>query len=275
MADGATNLKLRAAGTAPLLKWPGGKRKLLPHILDVVPDEFGTYYEPFVGGAAVFFALRPKKARLSDQNEDLINCYRQVRDNVDLVISALRNFKNSAKEYYLVRDSKPTDAIERAARLVYLMRLSFNGIYRVNNEGDFNVPYGYNKGFHTVDVEATRAASVALQGIDLTSADFEDAVADAKAGDLVYFDPPYTVAHGRNGFIKYNQKIFKWEDQVRLAKLANALAEKGCHVVVSNAAHAAITELYLSFDQQKVHRASTIAASGEHRRIIEESVFWR
>src|SRR5579862_6699126 len=124
-----------------LLKWPGGKRAMLKHIFPFVPSTFNRYYEPFVGGGALFFALRPMQAMLADNNAELINCYKQVRDCPDAVIAQLSKLKNSKEDYYAIRESTPTDNTDRAARFIYLMTLSFNGIHRVNLQGNFNVPY--------------------------------------------------------------------------------------------------------------------------------------
>lgn len=259
----------------PLVKWPGGKRKLVRSILPLLPAHFGRYYEPFLGGGALFFALQPGLASLSDNNADLICAYTQVRDSAQKVIERLTVLHNSGAAYYRVRSAVPKSDTERAARLIYLSTLSFNGIHRVNLKGEFNVPYGHKKHLPTCDPENLRAASTALQNATIKCQDFELAIASARTGDLVYLDPPYTVAHGSNGFLKYNAKIFSWQDQERLAKSAAALVEKGCSVVVSNADHPSITDLYRGFHVERVERPSVIAAASEFRRRITECVFYR
>lgn len=259
---------------APLLKWPGGKRALLKNILSLVPSSFGIYYEPFAGGAALFFALRPTSAILGDSNKELVNCYKQVRDNPDRLIARLQRMKNSEQDYYGVRASRPRRDVGRAARLIYLTTLSFNGIHRTNLRGEFNVPYGYKLHLRPCDPSKVLSASVALSQVELRCEDFETAVDDARKDDLVYLDPPYTVAHGNNGFLKYNDKIFSWDDQVRLSELARNLVKRGCFVIVSNAHHPSILSLYKSFELRKVKRPSVIAASGEFRRIITECIFY-
>ncbi len=235
------------SASAPLIKWPGGKRALLSQITPMLPNSFDTYYEPFFGGGAVFFALAPEKAVISDANEELVNAYIQVRDNPDVLIKELKSLPNTEDAYYRVRASAPKSSMKRAARLLYLTRLSFNGIHRVNLAGQFNVPYG--KKVHLTSVEPDRllAISELLQGVDIRSGDFEAITNAASANDLVYFDPPYTVAHAHNGFVKYNERIFSWSDQQRLAKHARLLAARGCRVVVSNADHPSIHELYDGF----------------------------
>jgi DNA adenine methylase len=258
---------------APLLKWPGGKRNLLKHILPLLPVTFNRYYEPFAGGAALFFALQPKIAVLSDNNPDLINCYIQVRDRPDEVIARLKKLKNTEQDYYKIRGKVPTDEVARAARFIYLLSLSFNGIHRSNLKGEFNVPYGYNADSQFCDTVKILAASAALSSAELKCEDFESSVASAENGDVVYLDPPYTVAHGKNGFIKYNAKIFSWDDQIRLANLARNLIKRGCKVIISNAHHSSILNIYKDFKLELIRRTSTIAASGEFRRQIEECLF--
>ena len=228
----------------PLIKWPGGKRTLAGVILQFVPDVFGTYYEPFLGGGAVYFALLPTRAVLSDANVELINAYLQVRDNAEELAQVLRSFKNSESDYYAVRAMSPRTPVRKAARMLYLTRLAFNGIHRVNLRGEFNVPYGYKTHLSTIDEELLFGASAALRSADFMSGDFEHTTRNAGKGDIVYFDPPYTVAHGNNGFVKYNERIFAWHDQQRLADHARALAKLGCRVIISNANHDSIHQLY-------------------------------
>jgi len=263
----------RDRGCAPLVKWPGGKRALLPVILQHVPRDFGSYYEPFFGGGALFFALAPRVAILSDLNHELINCYKCVKDNIDGVLRALRKYRNTEGEYYRIRDLKPRSEVARAARFLYLTRLSFNGIHRVNLRGQFNVPYGRKTHLAPFDKSQLLAASDTLQSASLRSGDFERATIDARPGDLVYFDPPYTVAHANNGFVKYNEHIFSWADQVRLAKHARLLAAKGCNVLISNADHRSVSTLYEGAKRITINRHSVIAASSEYRRTITECLF--
>ncbi|HEX4961138.1 MAG TPA: Dam family site-specific DNA-(adenine-N6)-methyltransferase [Thermoanaerobaculia bacterium] len=258
----------------PLLKWPGGKRRLLSAIVPLIPANYRRYYEPFLGGGAVFFALRPRRAWLSDTDADLINCYNQVRDNPDAVIRRLHALKNSESDYYAIRARSPRALDIRAARIIYLATLSFNGIFRRNRNGDFNVPYGYKAHLNPCDSKRILSASNALQVARLTCSDFEEAVKSAGPDDVVYFDPPYTVAHGTNGFLKYNARIFSWNDQVRLASIARTLANRGCRVLVSNANHPSLMDLYKDFDRLIVHRPSTIAAKIAHRQETTECLFF-
>ena len=238
----------------PLIKWPGGKRALAARILPFVSGVRGRYYEPFFGGGAIFFALKPKSAVISDANVELINSYIQVRENPERLIDILKTFENSEDFYYKVRLSNPAGQLERAARLLYLTRLSFNGIHRVNLKGEFNVPYGKKTHLSTVDELLVRSASEALANTKIMTADFQEATKDAEAGDVIYFDPPYTVAHANNGFVKYNERIFSWSDQMRLAAHAKELANRGCRVVVSNADHESVHKLYSGIECHIIKR---------------------
>lgn len=169
-----------------------------------------------MGGGALYFALQPRRAVLADNNADLINCYQQVRDRPHRVIDWLSRMRNSEEHYYRIRQEAPEDPVKRAARLIYLTTLSFNGIFRVNRNGEFNVPYGRKTHVQPCDPARILAASAALSAARLVAADFETAIGAAQKSDVIYLDPPYTVAHGNNGFLKYNARIFSWDDQVRL-----------------------------------------------------------
>lgn len=175
----------------------------------------------------MYFALRPRIAILADNNPDLVNCYVQVRDNPEKVIHYLRRLRNTEEEYYRIRRSSPRKPEAKAARLIYLTTLSFNGIHRLNLKGQFNVPYGHKTHVGPCDESKICAISAILAGAELLCADFEAALSAAGRGDVVYLDPPYTVAHGNNGFLKYNAKIFSWQDQLRLANVARDLSQRG------------------------------------------------
>lgn len=257
----------------PLIRWPGGKRAIVPKIAEHFPKQFNEYYEPFFGGGAIFFSLKPKLAHLSDVNVDLIGCYETIRDCPDDLLRVLRGYVNTEEFYYNLRASRPECKLEKSARLLYLTRLAFNGIYRVNLKGEFNVPYGKRSHISVVDESLFLKVSDALQGAVLRVEDFESATNGASAGDLIYFDPPYTVAHSNNGFIKYNEKIFSWADQVRLAAHARTLAKRGCFVLISNADHSSIDEIYAGFRKVVIDRHSVIAASSAHRRKITECLY--
>ena len=269
-----TQVEPREVKCPPLLKWPGGKRSLLNVLLPLIPTSFNRYFEPFFGGGALFFALQPKKAYLSDKNAELIHAYSQVRNRPEAVIRELRGLRNSERRYYSIRSSVPRSDVARAARLIYLITLAFNGIYRVNLNGEFNVPYGFKTHLKPCDEERIREASKVLKKAVVRVQDFEKALSGAEQGDLVYLDPPYTVAHGNNGFIKYNAKIFSWEDQLRLARVAKELDAKGCTVIVSNADHSSIRKLYSGFATTRLERNSIIAASSDFRSRVTERIFY-
>lgn len=258
---------------APLFRWPGGKRWLVPSLLKLVPTgHAGRYFEPFFGGGALFFALQPGVATLNDSNEELMACYRTIVEDPRAVEEALRGLRPDEGGYYKVRETRPTAPVDRAARFIFLTTHSFNGIYRVNRKGEFNVPYGYRSyslGAH-MSLEPYRRA---LQSAQLLSGDFSAAVATAKAGDFVYLDPPYTVTHSRNGFIKYNARVFLSKDQATLAATALRLHERGCVVAISNAEHESIQKLYAPFRPIPVTRFSTMASDPVSRKKVTEYVF--
>ncbi|MDY0915223.1 Dam family site-specific DNA-(adenine-N6)-methyltransferase [Pseudomonas viridiflava] len=266
--------RITTGGTSPLIRWPGGKRALVAQLTNCFPNSFRKYYEPFFGGGALFFALTPDKAILSDINPDLICAYTVVRDNPIALIDELRGYENTEDFYYKIRASRPKLDVEKAARLLFLTRHSFNGIYRVNLNGDFNVPYG--KKYHVTAFDSEKILEVhsLLDSVVLLVSDFEAATACAEEGDIIYFDPPYTVAHANNGFVKYNENIFSWADQVRLAEHARVLASKGCFVAISNADHESVDKLYQGFNKIVISRFSVIAASSAHRRKITECLYF-
>ena len=197
---------------APFLKWAGGKQRLLRQYKPYFPqaDTIGHYYEPFIGSAAVFFHQQYPQATLSDQNEKLIEAYQMVRDNLDQVIAALQPHRNEAEYYYTMRAQNPADLAPaaRAARLIFLNKTCYNGLYRENSKGEFNVPFGRYKNPKICDEARLRAASAALQGVEVRVADFSETVETAVAGDFVYFDPPYVPLSSTSNFPSYNKKGF-------------------------------------------------------------------
>ena len=263
------------SASPPFLKWTGGKRWLAPAVAQLVPRNYGRYIEPFVGGGAIFFHLRPWPATLSDINPDLINVYRQVRDNVEAVISRLQRLKIDRNFYGTMRASKPQTPITRAVRFLYLNRTAFNGIYRVNRQGLFNVPFGCKPGTVVCDPELLRSASIALQNRKISTSDFERAIDAADEGDLIYADPPYTTKHDNNGFRRYNEEIFSWEDQIRLAKSCRQAVARGAYVIVSNANHGPIVDLYKGFRCKRISRQSLISGVAHGRCSVKECILFR
>lgn len=259
----------------PFLKWPGGKRWFVAKHLDIIPKSYNRYIEAFAGSASLFFALRPQSAILCDSNEELITTYRAIRSRSRLVAQALSlHAKNhSDSYYYAIRGQTPTDSVSRAARMIYLNRTCFNGIYRVNRQGQFNVPRG-SKNSVLLDSDDFRSIASALRRAELIAGDFSIAIEKASFGDFVFADPPYTVQHNNNGFVKYNERIFSWDDQVRLADSLLGALRKGASIVSTNANHPSVRDLYLDrgFHCQVTTRFSAISGKGEDRGQYEELI---
>lgn len=236
----------------PFLKWAGGKSRLIPKYQPYLPprDEIAHYFEPFIGSAALFFHLQPARARLSDCNRKLIEVFEVVRDDVDALIEALQPHKNEKGYYYRVRAQEPADLskVERAARIIYMNRTCYNGLYRENQKGEFNVPFGRYKNPTICDEERLHAASTALRGVELCAGDFTEAVAGAGAGDFVYFDPPYVPLNATSSFTSYSRFGFDESDHRRLADTFHALGERGCRVMLSNSSAPLVYELYEGHD---------------------------
>lgn len=260
--------------TSPFLKWAGGKRWLASSSLLPVPDQFDRYIEPFVGGGAVFFKLGPDRAILSDINSELINLYRVVRDAPKALETLMVEHQadHSRDHYYQVRAEVPSDPIAQAARILYLNRTCWNGLYRVNLKGKFNVPIG-TKTAVVMDGESFTELSDALQRTEILCQDFEETLASAESGDFVFVDPPYTVKHNLNGFLKYNEKIFGWSDQVRLHHAVVAAANRGASVVVTNADHESVRDLYSDFTYRQLGRTSVLAGNPGKRGMTSEAMF--
>lgn len=261
----------------PFLKWPGGKRWAVPALLPIAQRllcERGTYYEPFLGGGALFFALRPCRAVLSDVNHELIGTYRAVRRCPAKVQTALKNIPVSRSQYYNLRSSAPRSAFDRAVRFLYLNRLAFGGIYRLNRQGRFNVPYnGGARGTDTLwRTDILVQAASALHKARLASGDFSVALDLAGPGDLVYCDPTYTVAHNNNCFVRYNENNFRWADQIRLASAAKGAVERGAAVLVTNADHHSVISLYRDWPMLRLLRRSNVSPDPAKRRITTELV---
>lgn len=264
---------LHSRKVLPFLKWAGGKRWLVSQCIKYFPAKYEKYIEPFLGSGAVFFALNPKQAILADVNPRLIETYIQIRDNHTYVEKLLRSHHRAhSKEYYYNERGKkhPNSPAQRAAQFIYLNRTCWNGLYRVNKKGEFNVPQG-TKSSVILDTDDFEAVSCALSSANLYAQDFSNTIALAGRGDFVYIDPPYTVKHKLNGFAKYNERIFCWEDQIRLRNDVVAAIERGALVAISNADHESITDLYRNIGVHKlVKRKSVIAAKARYRGDVEE-----
>lgn len=244
--------------------------------MDLTPDTYGSYYEPFLGGASLFFRLGPDAAVLSDVLAPLVDTYRSVRDDPAAVIKHLAPMKPDPELFKTVRSRHSLGRHRRAADFIYLNRTAWNALYRVNSSGEFNVPYGRPKTDRIIDTQNLRSCSRALNKpeIRLITCDFEVALSTVAAGDLVFLDPPYVTGHNNNGFVDYNEHLFEWSDQVRLARVTRELRDAGVHVVVTNAAHDRVIQLYSGFSTRVVHRFSTIAGDRTQRRKVDEIVIW-
>ncbi len=266
----------------PFTKWTGGKRKLLPNLIELMPETYNNYFEPFIGGGALFFELAPHHAVINDFNGELINAYKQVRDNPRHLIKLLSvHQEKNSKEYYLDirtadrdgRIEKMTD-IERAARILYMLRVDFNGLYRVNAKNQFNVPYGRYKNPKIIDAELIYEVSQFLteNDIQIMQGDFEVAVENAVEGDLVYFDPPYIPLNETSSFTSYTHEGFSFDDQVRLRDTVRRLTERGVSVMVSNSSSPLAEELYQEFNIHYVEASRTNGAKSSSRGKIREII---
>lgn len=264
-----------SATPRPFLKWAGSKRRLLTQIVPHLPPSYRRYYEPFLGGGSPFFLLCPRHAELSDACGELIETYKAVRDNSTAVLRYLSPLRPDRDLYYRTRDARSRGRFKRAAEFIYLNKTCWNGLYRVNQQGKFNVPYGRPSGNYVADAANINMCSEALlaPGVSLVSCDFEVALLGAGRGDLVILDPPYATGHSNNGFVDYNEVLFSWHDQERLASLARTLHNRGAHVLVTNADHHSITELYSDFEQHRIAGHSTISGRSDRRRKKSELLF--
>ncbi|MGQ4834414.1 MAG: DNA adenine methylase, partial [Candidatus Asgardarchaeia archaeon] len=249
----------------PFVKWAGGKGQLLNIISENIPTSFEDYYEPFVGGGAVFFYLYSngliRKAYLSDLNEDLINAYNVIKYRVYELIEELKNrdfYANKKEQYYKIREWEPKDPIKKAARFIYLNKTAYNGLYRVNSKGKFNVPFGRYKNPKILDEVNLLAVHEALQVAEIFVADFQDAVKTAKKGDFIYFDPPYQPVSSTARFTQYTKGAFKKEDQIRLARVFKELDSRGCFILLSNSNNYFIKTLYNNYRIITVHAKRAI-----------------
>jgi DNA adenine methylase len=258
----------------PFLKWPGGKRWLLARGLRVpVLAEGAFYHEPFLGGGAFYFALLPERAILSDVNEELISTYRSVRSQHARLISELSTLLGDRSTFDRLRSQEGADRLSRAVRMIYLNRTAYGGIYRVNRAGHFNVPFGNYADRRICQPSVLTAASHALQPATLKVASFTTVRKSARSGDLAYFDPPYTAIDSKETFDRYHQRAFTWDMQQQLASVAEELAVKGVHVLVSNTAHPDIVQLYRGFTVTELKRQSQVSRDVLRRGLTTEALF--
>lgn len=263
-------------GTSPILKWAGGKQRLLRQYAPYFPEKSAVhrYFEPFIGGGAVFFHLQYPNSTLSDRNEKLIELYRMVQRDVEGVIDALKPHRNEADYYYQVRSQDPATltAVERAARIIFLNKTCYNGLYRENQKGIFNVPFGRYSNPKICDERKLRAASHALQGVDLVTGDFDELAKIAEAGDFYYLDPPYAPLNGTSNFTTYSKSGFDEDDQRRLADMVHSLTDKGCFVMLSNSSAELVYDLYQGHGYRfiPIKARRMINSKGDRRGHVKE-----
>lgn len=267
----------------PFVKWAGGKRQIVDKLLMYAPDEFNTYYEPFVGGGALLFELSPKKAVINDSNKELINVYNVLRNEEKFkkMCSILNTYeKNNSEEFYYElrnkdRNKSSFDRLsdyKRAGRTIYLNKACFNGLYRVNSKNEFNVPFGKKTKVNTYDIGNLITVSnyLTMNDIKILNVDFEDSVKDAQKGDFIYFDPPYDSE--TSIFNSYTEDGFGKEEQRRLAKVYKELSNKGCYVMLSNNNTTLIKELYKDFNIHIIEAKRSINSNGKKRGKVEEVI---
>jgi DNA adenine methylase len=257
---------------SPFLKWVGGKTSLLPELLRHVPARVRRYHEPFVGGGALFFAVAPRRAVLSDSNGELVHCYQQVRDDVYRVLDALTRHVYEKAHYQNIRALDPVrlTPAARAARFIFLNKTCFNGLWRVNRAGRFNVPIGRYKNPRFHDPSLLIGASAALRMVEILQAPFEESLAKAAPGDFVYLDPPYDPISATSSFSSYTAGGFTWEDQKRLARCCIALNRRGVRFLLSNSATERVRELYRGFEQRTVRAPRFINSNAGARGKVDE-----
>jgi DNA adenine methylase len=265
----------------PFVKWAGGKRQLVPTILaNHLPKNYNlqTYYEPFIGGGALLFSLQPKKAVINDSNAELINCYKIIKNSLDELIEDLKNHKNDEYYYYDIRDwdreknFKSKTEVQRASRIIFLNKTCYNGLFRVNSQGQFNVPFGKYKNPNILDIAVLKAVNKYLNEnqVRILNSDFQEAVKDAKGGDFIYLDPPYDPVSETASFTGYDVNGFNKQEQRRLKEVFDDLNSRGCHILLSNACTEFIEDLYKDYPHTKISAIRAINCNGKKRGKVDE-----
>lgn len=272
----AVELEQLKQETYPIVKWVGGKRQLMFELLKNMPQIYNRYFEPFIGGGALFFELQPEQAYISDMNEELINLYQVVRDNVDELITDLKKHDIS-KEYFMeirnidrTEDYENWSSIQKASRFIYLNRTCFNGMYRVNSKGEFNVPFGHYKNPRIVDENNLTNCSNLLQITEIRHADFSEILTKVQEGDFVYFDPPYVPLSETSSFTSYTKDGFDIDMQFKLRDVCDELDSIGVKFLLSNSDTKLVNELYENYNIKKVFASRQINANADGRGKITE-----
>jgi DNA adenine methylase len=265
----------------PVVKWVGGKRQIIDEIITYVPDSFSTYYEPFLGGGAVLFELQPNKAVVNDVNEELMNIYEVIKDNVDELIEGLKRhkIKNDKAYFYEIRELDRNreqynllTPVERASRIIYLNKTCYNGLFRVNKSGEFNAPFGNYKNPNIVNETTLRAVSAYFNKakIRFTCQDFEDALKWSRKGAFVYLDPPYDPVSETASFTGYDKGGFDRNEQIRLKKTCDKLNKKGIKFLLSNSATDFIMDLYQDYKIEVIQAKRAINSKADRRGNVDE-----
>lgn len=260
----------------PFLRWAGSKRLLLRQLTPLVPERFGTYIEPFLGGGSLFLSVKPERAIVGDSLGPLALTWDLVRNDPDALLAKLSTWRLDRETYLSVREYSPADPIERAAQFIFLNRGAYGGLWRLNRKGRFNVPWSDPKTDSAIDSANFKAISayMRLSDISLQCADFSALTAKASAGDFVFLDPPYSKGRQERPFIHYNESLFSWEDQVRLSHEAHRLRGVGATVVITNSTHPDVKELYSGFSCNDVTRHSSLGSHVDSSRQITERIFF-
>lgn len=268
----------------PFLKWVGGKGQLLEQFQTLLPKKFNKYYEPFIGGGAVFFSINPKRAHINDINKTLTQTYIHIKEDTEKIVKSLKRLENEFLSknkderkifYYSLRDkynALPAEDFKRAIYFLFFNKTAFNGVYRENSKGGFNVPMGSYVNPKIVDEENIRNVAEVLKNTKITSGSFTDAVKNAKAGDFVYFDPPYHPLSETSSFTSYSKDSFSKEDQIKLRDLFIELDKKGVYVMLSNSSAPFIKEIYAGYTQIPVYANRMINSKSDKRGKISEVV---
>lgn len=260
---------MKASAAKPILKWAGGKTQMLDELMPRVPKTYDRYIEPFFGGGALFFSLKPEKAIIADSNPELINMYLQVAHHVDDVIECLQKYENTSEMFYEVRslDWQTLSKAEAAARTIYLNKTCFNGLYRVNRNGQFNTPFGKYKNPKICDIDTLRLASEALQKAEILCGDYILVLEHyAQPGDFVFLDPPYLPISENSDFKRYTKEQFYEDDHVELAKMIGTLHERGCYVILTNSNHPLVHQLYDQYKIEVIQTKRHISCHGNTRK---------
>ena len=264
----------------PFLKWAGGKRQLVNDLIQYMPEKYNTYYEPFLGGGALLLELQPKQAVINDSNSELINCYSIVKNALNELIDELRQYKNDEEYYYEVRklDRQKNYAlrtpVQKAARIIFLNKTCYNGLFRVNSQGQFNVPFGRYKKPNILDETVLKAVSNYLNTaqVEILNIDFAEAVKKANKNDFIYFDPPYDPISSTSSFTGYDVNGFDRNQQTRLKEVFDDLTGRGCNLMLSNAYTDFIVDLYKEYNLVKVSATRAINSNASRRGKVDEVI---